>query len=319
MALALKSTCFVQLKKPKSFCAFRSSRMTMATLSTVSTIGISKTFAKLKKECKVREFLFFFFLMNSMIIFGDPDLSMTAQALKLLDSCGSDIIELGVPYSDPLADGLVIQAATTRSLARGTDFDAVISMLKEVRLFVLSSPVALFTYYNLILKRGVEKFMSIVNNARVRGLVVPDVPLEETEILRNEALKYKIKLSVESISPYSSLWNHMIQVLLTTPTTPTSRMKAIVEASEGFVYLVSSIGVTGAQGSVNAHVEILLRDIKEEVHVTSSSIMGFLPSIQLERHLKMLQTNLTEGVFEINTSMGVILKLLELQDCRIIK
>ncbi|MCI29149.1 indole-3-glycerol phosphate lyase IGL1, partial [Trifolium medium] len=78
---------------------------------------------------------------------GDPDLSTTAEALKVLDSCGSDIIELGVPYSDPLADGPVIQAASTRSLARGTNFDSIISMLKGV-VPELSTPIALFTYYN---------------------------------------------------------------------------------------------------------------------------------------------------------------------------
>lgn len=276
MALALKSTCFVQLKRPKSCCAFRSSRQlaivstrrstTMAALSTVATIGISETFAKLKKEGKVAFIPF--------ITAGDPDLSTTARALKLLDSCGSDIIELGVPYSDPLADGPVIQAAATRSLAKGTNFDAVISMLKEV-VPQLASPVALFTYYNPILKRGVEKFMSIVNDAGVHGLVVPDVPLEETEILRKEALKYKIEL-----------------VLLTTPTTPTSRMKAIVEASEGFVYLVSSIGVTGARGSVSARVENLLRDIKEAT--TKPVAVGF--GISKPEHVKQIAGWGADGV-----------------------
>ncbi|KAF8019691.1 hypothetical protein BT93_G0398 [Corymbia citriodora subsp. variegata] len=276
MALALKSTCFVQLKKPKSCCAFPSSRQlavvstkrntTMAALSTVSTIGISETFAKLKKEGKVA--------FIPYITAGDPDLSTTAQALKVLDSCGSDIIELGVPYSDPLADGPVIQAAATRSLARGTNFDAIISMLREV-VPQLSSPVALFTYYNPILKRGVEKFMSIVNDTGVHGLVVPDVPLEETEILRKEAVKHKIEL-----------------VLLTTPTTPTSRMKAIVEASEGFVYLVSSTGVTGARASVSARVETLLRDIKEAT--TKPVAVGF--GISKPEHVKQVVTWGADGV-----------------------
>ncbi|PKI63961.1 hypothetical protein CRG98_015637 [Punica granatum] len=208
----------------------------MAALSTVSTIGLSETFARLKQQGKVA--------FIPYITAGDPDLSTTAQALKVLDSCGSDIIELGVPYSDPLADGPVIQAAATRSLARGTNFDAIIRMLKEV-VPQLSCPIAIFSYYNPILKRGVEKFMSTLNDAGVHGLVVPDVPLEETELLRKEAVKYKIEL-----------------VLLTTPTTPSSRMRAIVEASEGFVYLVSSVGVTGARASVSERVQTLLQDIK---------------------------------------------------------
>ncbi|GFZ04784.1 aldolase-type TIM barrel family protein [Actinidia rufa] len=205
--------------------------------------------------CFASQFLGFGVAFIPYITAGDPDLSTTAEALKVLDSCGSDIIELGVPYSDPLADGPVIQAAATRALAKGTNFNAILSMLKEV-VPQLSCPLALFSYYNPILKCGVEKFMSTVKDVGVHGLVVPDVPLEETEILRNEAVKNNIEL-----------------VLLTTPTTPTERMKAIVEASEGYVYLVSSVGVTGARASVNAKVETLLSEIKE---VTSKPVaVGF--------------------------------------------
>jgi tryptophan synthase alpha chain len=144
---------------------------------------------------------------------GDPDLATTAKALKILDACGSDVIELGVPYSDPLADGPVIQASATRALAKGTTFEDVISMVKEV-IPELSCPVSLFTYYNPILKRGIPNFMTIVKEAGLHGLVVPDVPLEETDILRSEAAKNNLEL-----------------VLLTTPTTPNERMEKIAQAS----------------------------------------------------------------------------------------
>ncbi|KAK2970196.1 hypothetical protein RJ640_019664 [Escallonia rubra] len=250
MAVALKATFFVQLPKKSDFHSFAHtnlqksavstkpfSRPLMVTLTAVPTVGLSETFARLKQQGKVA--------FIPYITAGDPDLLTTAEALKVLDSCGSDIIELGVPYSDPLADGPVIQAAATRSLARGTNFDAIISMLKEV-VPQISCPIALFTYYNPILKRGVDKFMIAVKDVGVHGLVVPDVPLEETEILRKEAVKNNIEL-----------------VLLTTPTTPKDRMKAITEASQGFVYLVSSIGVTGARASVSGKVETLLQEIKE--------------------------------------------------------
>ncbi|KAL8170317.1 hypothetical protein V2J09_022121 [Rumex salicifolius] len=236
MAVSLKSNrflhrqkCFQQQfpitappcsQKQSSVC-FKSTKI-MASLATSKTLGLSETFARLKEQNKVA--------FIPYITAGDPDLSVTAEALKVLDSCGSDIIELGLPYSDPLADGPVIQAAATRALARGTDFNSVLSMLRKV-VPELSSPIALFSYYNPILKRG---------------LVVPDVPLEETEILRKEAVKNSIEL-----------------VLLTTPTTPVARMKAIVEASEGFVYLVSTVGVTGARTSVSGKVQSLLKEIKE--------------------------------------------------------
>ncbi|KAF5820596.1 putative lyase [Helianthus annuus] len=216
----------------------------MATLAVASsTLGLSDTFSKLKQDGKICDCDVAFI---PYITAGDPDLSTTAEALKVLDTCGSDIIELGVPYSDPLADGPVIQAAATRALAKGANLDAILNMLKEV-IPQLSCPVALFTYYNPILKRGVEKFMITVKEVGVHGLVVPDVPLEETELLRQEASKHNIEL-----------------VLLTTPTTPRERMKAIVEATEGFLYLVSSIGVTGARASVSGKVQSLLQEIKAE-------------------------------------------------------
>ncbi|XP_062080909.1 tryptophan synthase alpha chain-like [Humulus lupulus] len=248
MAVTLKSNGFIFLKKthnqislPVAPSQLRFSSVkrftSMAALTTVPTVGLSETFSRLKEQGKVAFIPF--------ITAGDPDLATTAKALKVLDSCGSDIIELGVPYSDPLADGPVIQAAATRSLARGTNFDSIISMLKEV-VPELSCPIALFTYYNPILKRGTENFMSIIKDVGVHGLVVPDVPLEETDNLRKEALKKNIEL-----------------VLLTTPTTPNDRMKAIVQAAEGFVYLVSSVGVTGTRESVSGRVEGLLREIKE--------------------------------------------------------
>ncbi|KAG4188796.1 hypothetical protein ERO13_A08G188200v2 [Gossypium hirsutum] len=268
MAISLKSTAagLFQLKNhnthsPSRFPSFKplvsTKRFTpMAALATSQTLGISETFSKLKNQGKVA--------FIPYITAGDPDLSTTAEALKVLDSCGSDIIELGVPYSDPLADGPVIQAAATRSLARGTNLNAILSMLKEVAP-QLSCPIALFAYYNPILKRGVEKFMSTVRDVGIQGLVVPDVPLEETELLSREALKNKIEL-----------------VMLTTPTTPTDRMKAIVEAAEGFVYLVSSVGVTGARASVSDRVQTLLAEIKE---VTTKPVaVGF--GISKPEHVK---------------------------------
>ncbi|WJX78953.1 cTPxI [Trifolium repens] len=250
MAIALKSFCFLHLKKPKTdfrvgypskkatiISVKRYTSVSASATRTSEAVSISETFNKLKKQGKVA--------LIPYITAGDPDLSTTVEALKVLDSCGSDIIELGVPYSDPLADGPVIQAASTRSLSRGTNFDSIISMLKEV-VPELSTPIALFTYYNPILKRGTERFMSIVRDTGVHGLVVPDVPLEETQILRTEAKKKGIEL-----------------VLLTTPTTPANRMKAIVDGAEGFVYLVSSLGVTGTRASISSKVQALLKEIKE--------------------------------------------------------
>uniref|UniRef100_A0ACD6AAA2 Uncharacterized protein n=2 Tax=Avena sativa TaxID=4498 RepID=A0ACD6AAA2_AVESA len=199
--------------------------------------SVAETFSRLREQGKTAFIPF--------ITAGDPDLATTAKALKILDSCGSDVIELGVPYSDPLADGPVIQAAAYRALKKGTTLHSVLSMLKEV-IPELSCPIVLFTYCNPILKLGVQNFMDNIKQAGVHGLVVPDLPLEETTLLRSEATLHNIEL-----------------VLLTTPTTPTERMKEITKASEGFVYLVSAVGVTGARSNVNLRVEHLLQEIKQ--------------------------------------------------------
>ncbi|XP_078179337.1 tryptophan synthase alpha chain-like [Carex rostrata] len=277
MALALKSAFFraqiraqtISHRNPSlispSIVRLKSSTV-MASLEVAQTRSISETFSKLKEQGKVA--------LIPFITAGDPDLATTSKALKILDTCGSDLIELGMPYSDPLADGPVIQAAATRALAKGANFDSVISMLREV-VPELSCPIALFTYYNPILKRGVERFMTIIRDIGIHGLVVPDVPLEETEILRSEASKHGIEL-----------------VLLTTPTTPTERMKAIVEASEGFIYLVSSVGVTGARASVSARVQSLLQDIKK---ATSKPVaVGF--GISKPEHVQQIAEWGADGV-----------------------
>uniref|UniRef100_K3ZV22 Uncharacterized protein n=1 Tax=Setaria italica TaxID=4555 RepID=K3ZV22_SETIT len=237
--------------------------------------SISGTFAGLKEQGKTA--------LVPFITAGDPDLATTAKALKILDACGSDVIELGVPYSDPLADGPVIQASATRALAKGTTFEDVISMVKEV-IPELSCPLALFTYYNPILKRGIPNFMAIVKEAGVHGLVVPDVPLEETDVLRSEAAKNNLELDL--------LFMSVFQVLLTTPTTPNERMEKIAEVSEGFIYLVSTVGVTGTRANVSSKVESLLQDIKK---VTEKPVaVGF--GVSTPEHVKQIAGWGADGV-----------------------
>lgn len=218
-----------------------------AVAPSLASKSIAQTFSNIRNHGKVA--------LIPYITAGDPNLSTTAEALMLLDSCGADIIELGVPYSDPLADGPVIQAAATRALRNGTNLDAVLKMLSEV-VPRLGAPIVLFTYYNPILKRGSEKFLHAIKAVGVTGLVVPDLPLEETDTLRKMTAANNIEL-----------------VLLTTPTTPKERMDTIAQASQGFVYLVSLTGVTGARASVETRVESLLQELRQ---VTNKPIaVGF--------------------------------------------
>lgn len=172
---------------------------------------------------------------------GDPDLQTTARALQVLDQSGADLIELGVPYSDPLADGSTIQAAATRALQRGVRLDDVIEVVKDVAPN-LQAPLVLFNYYNPILNRGIESFLKQIADAGVKGLVVPDLPLEEAESLLKPAAEIGIEV-----------------VMLVAPTSPKERIEAIARASQGFIYLVSVTGVTGMRNQIESRVQDILQ------------------------------------------------------------
>lgn len=176
---------------------------------------------------------------------GDPDLETTAKALQILDQNGADLIELGVPYSDPLADGPVIQAAATRALQKGVRLEDVLQVVKNVKSSV-RSPIILFNYYNPIFYRGIEPFLKQIGEAGVQGLVVPDLPLEEAENLIKPAAEMGIEVT-----------------LLVAPTSPIERIKAIAQKSQGFIYLVSVTGVTGMRTQVATRVKELLSSLHD--------------------------------------------------------
>lgn len=186
---------------------------------------------------------------------GDPDLATTEKALLALDQNGADIIELGVPYSDPLADGPVIQAAATRALNNGTRLDDVLAMVTRLSPS-LQAPIVLFTYYNPILNRGVDNFLDALVAAGVKGMVVPDLPLEESDALLAATAQRDIDL-----------------ILLVAPTSSDERIEAIARRSQGFIYLVSVTGVTGMREAVQGRVQDLLAKIR---NVTDKPIgVGF--------------------------------------------
>ncbi len=174
---------------------------------------------------------------------GDPDLTTTAKALEVLAKNGADMIELGVPYSDPLADGPTIQAAATRALQKGVQLDDVLAIVKEVAPKI-EIPIILFTYYNPIYYRGIEPFLQQIKDVGVSGLVVPDLPLEEAETLLESADKIGIEVT-----------------LLVAPTSSQSRIDAIAAKSRGFIYLVSVTGVTGVRSEMAAEVKDLVADL----------------------------------------------------------
>nr|XP_020172906.2 tryptophan synthase alpha chain isoform X1 [Aegilops tauschii subsp. strangulata] len=214
---------------------------------------------------------------------GDPDLATTAEALRLLDACGADVIEVGMPFSNPYADGAVIQASAARALAAGATSDTVMAMLKEVTP-ELSCPVVIFSYFNPIERRGTGSFTAAAREAGVRGLIVPDLPYTEASDLSIEAKKNEIELA--------RLMKRWVQVLLTTPSTKAERMNEITSASEGFVYLVSINGLTGTRPDVNPRVKDLLREIKQ---VTDKAVaVGF--GISTPDHVRQVAQWGADGV-----------------------
>ncbi|MEB3332452.1 MAG: tryptophan synthase subunit alpha [Synechococcaceae cyanobacterium] len=175
---------------------------------------------------------------------GDPEPSITRDTLLALQAAGADLIELGIPYSDPLADGPVIQAAAGRALAAGTTPAGVLELLRGLR-GTLTIPVILFTYSNPLLNRGMEAFCRNAAEAGAAGLVVPDLPLEEAERLAPIAAAHGLDL-----------------VLLVAPTTPAERMARIHASSRGFTYLVSVTGVTGVRSALGNRVQPLVAALK---------------------------------------------------------
>lgn len=163
------------------------------------------------------------------IMAGDPDLEKTFEQLMLLEKCGADIIELGVPFSDPLADGPTIQRAAERALNAGVTLKKIIPFVKNLRQHT-QIPIILMTYYNPIFKYGEEQFIKDAVNAGVDGVIIPDLPPDEASYLID--MSHKANLDT---------------IFLIAPTSTEKRVKKIIAASRGFIYYVSITGITGAK------------------------------------------------------------------------
>lgn len=162
------------------------------------------------------------------IMAGDPDLEETKRRLKILENAGADLIELGVPFTDPLADGPTIQRAAERALRSGTTLRKIISFLREIRIEI-KTPLILMTYLNPVYRYGVEEFFRDAKDAGVSGVIFPDLTVEESEDYRNLAAKYQIDT-----------------IFLVAPTSTEERVRKIAKASTGFIYYVSITGITGS-------------------------------------------------------------------------
>ncbi len=179
---------------------------------------------------------------------GDPDLETTARLLPALEQAGADLIEIGVPFSDPVAEGVVIQRANERALAAGTTTDKLFELVAEARKTV-SAPLVFLTYLNPIFTYGTERFMKRCRECGVDGLIVPDLPFEEKGELLPLCRTYGVEL-VPLVAPTSG-----------------ERIERIAREAEGFVYCVSSMGVTGVRTEIKTDIGEIVRHVKAATDV----------------------------------------------------
>ncbi|MFH0754988.1 MAG: tryptophan synthase subunit alpha [Candidatus Omnitrophota bacterium] len=180
----------------------------------------------------------------AFITAGDPDLETTEALVLSFEKSGVDIVELGVPFSDPLADGRTIQAASFRSLQKGTTLLKILEMVKRIRQHS-SIPIALMTYYNPVFHFGDRAFVDQAKASGVDGVIIPDLPVEEAADLRS----YSLEAGLSTI-------------FFLAPTTSLDRMQAAVDAATGFVYFVSVTGVTGSKVVVASDIAAKIRSAR---------------------------------------------------------
>ncbi len=175
---------------------------------------------------------------------GDPNPDVTVEVVVEMARQGADIVELGLPFSDPLADGPTIQAASFRALEGGMNPKAFLDVVKRIRQRT-DIPLVLMGYYNPILKMGLEEFADLAAKVGIDGAIVPDLSLEESDAWRRAARKHGIA-----------------NILLVAPNTPTERVKKIARASAGFIYYVSVLGITGARAELPMELAEGLKNVK---------------------------------------------------------
>lgn len=189
---------------------------------------------------------------------GDPAPQRDVAYFEALIQGGADLVEIGVPYSDPVADGPTIQAAGQRALDANTTIDQVFSLVRQLRSRAQQTPLLLMTYYNPILAKGEEAFVQRCRETGVDGLIIPDLPAEESATLLDLSKDADVDL-----------------VFLATPETSEERLKQFAESSRGFLYLVSRYGVTGSGSGLSSSIHRLIQKTKSVIGNDLPLAVGF--------------------------------------------
>lgn len=179
---------------------------------------------------------------------GDPDLETTAKVVREAVANGADLIELGIPFSDPTAEGPVIQGANIRALKGGVTTDKVFDLVRELRKDV-TVPMVFMTYANVVFSYGADKFISTCKEIGINGLILPDLPYEEKEEFLPQCKKYGVDL-ISLIAPTSE-----------------NRIAMIAKEADGFIYLVSSLGVTGTRSEISTDLKSIVDVIRQNTSV----------------------------------------------------
>lgn len=179
---------------------------------------------------------------------GDPDLETTAAAVKAMAENGADLIELGIPFSDPTAEGPVIQNASIRALKGGVTTDKIFAFVKEVRKDV-KIPMVFMTYANVVFSYGAKRFISTCKEIGIDGLILPDVPFEEREEFLPLCREYGVSL-ISLIAPTSN-----------------DRIAMIAKEAEGFLYIVSSLGVTGTRDEIKTDIQAVITEVRKNTDI----------------------------------------------------
>ena len=195
----------------------------------------------------------------AFITCGDPDLETTAAAVREMVKNGADLIELGIPFSDPTAEGPVIQGANLRALKGGVTTDRIFEMVRELRRDV-SVPMVFMTYANVVFSYGAERFLGACREIGMDGLILPDVPYEEKEEFQPLCRRYGLEL-ISLIAPTSE-----------------NRIARIAGEAEGFVYLVSSLGVTGVRSEIKTDLASIVAAVRRSTEIPCAIGFGISTS-----------------------------------------
>lgn len=190
------------------------------------------------------------------IMAGDPDLETTRLLIQEIERSGADMLEVGVPFSDPIADGPAIQRASERAIRSGTTLKKVLALVKGLRKSGLSVPIIIMTYYNIIFQYGITRFPSDAVSSGIDGVIIPDLPPEEA----SEFLAHSRAPGLDTI-------------FLLAPTSTQDRIKRVVASSTGFIYYVSMTGITGAKLNNVSEVKSRIPEIRQ--HTNAPIAVGF--------------------------------------------